>query len=293
VLVKAGLFPGQGIHAQIVLEALTQEDSILEPAQTLLGYPLHKRVAIAARRKNATLPTALSQPAIFVAGVAAFRRAWSEDRRYDFFAGHSLGEYAALVAAEAMTFENALEVVRVRGEAMQSASRMHPGSMAAVMGLQPQEAEEIADLAGVSLANDNGPGQAVLAGSEEGLARAAKLANERGARCVLLEISGPFHTSAVAGAAPALHGALDAAEIVLPKVPVISNVTARPYRSPEEIKDLLVAQLTSRVRWRESLEHLYSQGVRDFEDFGPGRVVAGLAQRVVRSLSREEAVASA
>ena len=286
---RAGLFPGQGIHAQMVLDALGQDEPILESAHMILGYPLLRRVAIASRRKNATLPTALAQPAIFVASVAGYRRASLEGRRYDFFAGHSLGEYAALVAADAISFEGALEVVGVRGEAMQAASRAHPGSMVAVMGLDLHEAEEVARQAGVSLANDNAPGQAVLAGREDGLARAAKLANERGARSVLLEISGPFHTDAVAGAAPKLRAALDATDIAIPRVPVISNVTARPYRSPEEIRELLIAQLTSRVRWRESLEHLHSQGVRAFEDFGPGRVVAGLAQRVVRSLAREVA----
>jgi [acyl-carrier-protein] S-malonyltransferase len=291
--VRAGLFPGQGIHAQTVLEALNQDDSVLEAAQVILGYPLRRRVAIAARRKNATLPTALAQPAIFVASVAAFRRARAADELdWDFFAGHSLGEYAALVASEALSFEDALQVVAVRGEAMQAASRAHPGSMVAVMGLGLEQTEEIAATAGVALANDNAPGQTVLAGSEEGLARAAKLVNERGARSVLLEISGPFHTDAVAGAAPALHNALDAADITTPRVPVISNVTARPYRSTEEIKELLTAQLTSRVRWRESVEHLHSRGARTFQDFGPGRVVAGLAQRVVRSLDSLEAASA-
>lgn len=289
---RAGLFPGQGIHAQMVLEALSEESAMVESAQVILGYPLQRRVAIAARRKSATLPTALAQPAIFVASVAAYRRLSSDDQRFDFFAGHSLGEYAALVAAEALSFEEALRVVSTRGEAMQAASRAHAGSMVAVMGLDLRDTEEIALAAGVSLANDNAPGQAVLAGSDEGLARAAKLVNERGARSVLLEVSGPFHTSAVAGAAPELRKALDAADVTTPRVPVISNVTARPYRSPEEIKELLTAQLTSRVRWRESLEHLHSRGARTFEDFGPGRVVAGLAQRVVRSLDSLEAASA-
>ncbi len=165
--------------------------------------------------------------------------------------------------------------------------------MIAVMGLGLQDIEEVARLAGVTLANDNAPGQAVLAGAEEGLARAAKLVNERGARSVLLDVSGPFHTDAISEAGPRLRTALEAADITMPRVPVISNVTARPYGSPEEIKELLIAQLTSRVRWRESLEHLHSQGARTFEDFGPGRVVAGLAQRVVRSLTLEEAAVSA
>ncbi len=290
---KAGLFPGQGIHAQMVLEALPQEEPMLATAQATLGYSLRKRVVIAARRKNATLPTALAQPAIFVASVAAYRRASAESKRYDFFAGHSLGEYAALVAAQAISVEDALTLVAVRGDAMQAAARTQPGSMIAVMGLGLQDIEEVARLAGVTLANDNAPGQAVLAGAEEGLARAAKLVNERGARSVLLDVSGPFHTDAISEAGPRLRTALEAADITMPRVPVISNVTARPYGSPEEIKELLIAQLTSRVRWRESLEHLHSQGARTFEDFGPGRVVAGLAQRVVRSLTLEEAAVSA
>lgn len=286
---KAALFPGQGIPAKTVLEALDETGAHVTAAERQLGYPLRSKVAIAARRKGALLPTMLAQPAIFVAGIAAFELA-GQDLGFDYFAGHSLGEYAALVAAEAMTFEDALEVVRVRGEAMQAASRTNPGSMAAVMGLELAEVEDIAAQADVTVANDNAPGQVVVAGGELALAEVAKLAGGREGRTVLLEVAGPFHTEAVASAVPDLRAVLDSIDVKTPQAPVISNVTARPYSSPTEIRELLVTQLTSRVRWRESIIEMFNSGVRDFTDFGPGRVAAGLAQRVTRSLTKEAAV---
>ena len=282
---RAGLFPGQGIPAGTVLEGLPERDSVVAEAQTALGYPLHRRVKITARRKGALLATELAQPAIFVASV----RSWSESGNdFDFYAGHSLGEYAALVAARSLSFTDALGVVRVRGEAMHAASKSTPGSMVAVLGMGLDDASAIAERAGVEVANDNAPDQVVLAGPEDALEKAAALVSDAGARSVLLEVSGPFHTEAIAAAADALSDALDAIEIRSPEVPVISNLTAEPYRSADEIRDLLVQQLTNRVRWRESIEHLWTKGVRDFTDLGPGRVVAGLVTRTTKALKKQD-----
>jgi [acyl-carrier-protein] S-malonyltransferase len=283
--VRAGLFPGQGIPAGTVLEGLPEDDPLVTEAQMTLGYPLRRRVKITARRKGALLATELAQPAIFVASV----RGWREsDSHFDFYAGHSLGEYSALVAGGALSFTDALEVVRVRGEAMNAASKTAPGSMVAVLGMGVDAAAEIAERAGVKVANDNAPDQVVLAGPEEGLEKAATLVSEAGARSVLLEVSGPFHTEGVASAADDLRGILASVDIRQPSVPVISNVTGRPHGSPDEIKELLVAQLTHPVRWRESVEFLWAQGARDFVDFGPGKVVAGLASRITRNLKKKE-----
>ena len=282
---RAGLFPGQGIPAGTVLERLPDDDSLVAEAQKSLGYPLRRRVKITARRKGALLATELAQPAIFVASVGSWR---ASNAQFDFYAGHSLGEYAALVAAGSMTFTDALEVVRVRGEAMNSASKSAPGSMVALLGLGLEDATRIATQAGVTVANDNAPDQVVLAGPEDGLEKAASLVSDTGARSVLLEVSGPFHTEAVGGAAQDLRAALDSIDIREPSVPVISNVTAEPYRSVAEIKDLLVTQLTHAVRWRESVEYLWAQGAREFVDLGPGRVVAGLASRTTRELKKKE-----
>lgn len=282
---RAGLFPGQGIPAGTVLEGLPEDDSLVTEAQMTLGYPLRRRVKITARRKGALLATELAQPAIFVASVRAWREA---DAHFDFYAGHSLGEYSALVAGGALSFTDALEIVSVRGEAMNAASKNAPGSMVAVLGMGVDAAADIAERAGVQVANDNAPDQVVLAGPEAGLEKAAALVSEAGARSVLLEVSGPFHTEGVAAAADDLRQVLTSVDVRQPEVPVISNVTGRPYGSPDEIKELLVTQLTHPVRWRESVEFLWSQGARDFVDFGPGKVVAGLASRTTRNLKKKE-----
>lgn len=286
---RVGLFPGQGIPASIVLDGLPEGDSLVAEAQMALGYPLGRRVKITARRKGALLATELAQPAIFVASVRSWR---GSDDHYDFFAGHSLGEYSALVASGAMSFVDALDVVKVRGEAMNAASRSAPGSMVALIGLGLEDAAGIAERAGVAVANDNSPDQVVLAGPEAGLEKAASLVSDMGARSVLLEVAGPFHTTAMGAAADELRSVLDSIVIREPSAPVISNVTAEPYGSSSEIKDLLVAQLTHRVRWRESIERLWSEGARDFVDLGPGRVVGGLAAKTTRGL-RERGTGSA
>ncbi|MGH2734808.1 MAG: ACP S-malonyltransferase, partial [Actinomycetota bacterium] len=175
----------------------------------------------------------------------------------------------------------------VRAEAMHAAARRQPGGMAAVVGLDLDKVGAIAEKSGVKIANDNTPDQVVLAGTEQGLADAARLVSEVGARSVLLQVSGPFHTVAVAAATQPLREALDAIEIREPSVPVVSNVTARSYESVEDIRSQLVRQLTSRVRWRESIQQMWKSGIDEFIDFGPGRVVGPLAQKTVRSLKRE------
>jgi [acyl-carrier-protein] S-malonyltransferase len=212
---------------------------------------------------------------------------------HDFLAGHSLGEYSALVAAGALSFEDGLRCVGVRADAMQQASRAAAGGMVAVLGLDLDAAEDIARGASLQIANDNAPGQTVLAGSETGLADAAAAVRAGGGRSVLLEVSGPFHTVAMAPAESPLRRALDGVDMRAPRVPVLSNVTARPHGGPEEISELLVRQLSARVRWRESLEWLWRAGQRDFDDLGPGRVVAGLAQRTFQDFDAEEVAARA
>ena len=174
---------------------------------------------------------------------------------------------------------------------MHEAAQKTPGGMAAVLGLSFDDAAAVAAEAGVVLANDNAPGQVVLSGSEDGLATAAGLVRGRGGRTVLLDVTGPYHTDAMRPAAPALKEALRKAEINLPRTPVVSNITARPYTSPEEIRELLVEQLMNRVRFRESLLWLAGQGVSEYEDLGPGRVAAGLVQRTFGSVAtKKEAV---
>jgi len=292
---RAGLFPGQGIPAKTVLESLPESHALLASASELLGYDLFKRVEVAARRKGASLPTAVAQPAIFVAGMISFSYdSFSYDSAgWDFFCGHSLGEYTALTAAGAFSFEDALAIVHIRAEGMERAGRVAPGSMVAVLGLDLEQVSDIAQRTGVVIANDNSPGQVVLAGPESALASAATEVRAAGARSVLLDVSGAFHTPAMAPASPALAHALQAAEIRTPEVPVVSNVLARPYSDPTEVKELLVAQLTRPVRFRESIEWLVEQDVEDFTDFGPGRIVAGLAQKSRRAALSADVAAHA
>jgi [acyl-carrier-protein] S-malonyltransferase len=283
-----GLFPGQGIPARTVLDALAAGDATLQSASDVLGYDLRRKVEIAARRKGAMLPTSLAQPAILTASLIAFCAREAEGRRYDFFLGHSLGEYSALVAAGSLSFEDALRCVAVRADAMQAASRSSGGGMAALLGPDIAAAEDIARQSGATIANDNAPDQTVVAGSDAALAAAAALMRARGGRSVLLDVSGPFHTAAMEPAGPALRRALEAAEVRPPRVPVVSNVTARPHGGPGDIEDLLVAQLSERVRFREALEWLWECGVRDHDDVGPGRVAAGLAQRCFAAAESRE-----
>ena len=281
---RLGLFPGQGIPAKVALDALPESDSLLEAANDILGYDLRQKVGIAARRTKATLPTSLAQPVIFTAGVLAWRAAEAEGQTFDALAGHSLGEYTALVAADAISFEEGLRAVAVRGDAMQDAARAKPGGMVAVLGLDFDAVQDICDRAGVVLANDNAPGQVVLSGGDEALAEAAGIVRSAGGRAVLLDVSGPFHTRSLELAAPALAEVLDFIEIRIPGLPVVSNVTARPYQDPGEIRRLLLEQLTTRVRFRESLEWSWNEGVREYVDLGPGRVAAGLAKRTFNEL---------
>ena len=287
---KAGLFPGQGLDASVVLEALDPAHPRVESANQLLGYDLVGRVAQVARRVRGVLPTSLAQPAIFTAGVIAFDEAVAGDERFDYLAGHSLGEYTALVAARAIEFGPGLKLVLARGEAMQRVTRRSPGGMAALLGLGLRDAEEIAAAHGLTVANDNSPTQVVLSGDSEALATAAEATRAKKGRCILLSVEGAFHSAAMTPASDALLDALVDTEIRSPLVPVVSNVTARPYRAPGEIRKRLVEQLTGRVRFRESILYLAQRGVSEFVDLGPGDVVGRLARATVRT-SEESVVA--
>ncbi|MDP9234898.1 MAG: acyltransferase domain-containing protein [Actinomycetota bacterium] len=284
---KVGLFPGQGVQPSIVLDMLSPRHKLLTRANEILEMDLRKRVEIAARGSAAALPTWLAQPAIFVSSMIGWEAAQPAD--IQFFAGHSLGEYAALAAAGAVDFDHALQTVRSRGMAMQDASRREPGGMAAVLGLSLSNVSEIAEQAGVSVANDNAPGQVVLSGSDAGLTKAAGMVVAAGGRSVLLDVAGAFHTAAMVPAVEPFRRALDLCEFTMPSVPVISNVTARPYTSTDEIRSLLLDQLTGSIRFRGSLEWLWGKGVREYHDFGPGQVVAGLCKRTFRALETSRA----
>jgi [acyl-carrier-protein] S-malonyltransferase len=279
---RLGLFPGQGVPVRTVLAALPENHPTVDKASEVLGFDLRKRVEQVAKRERSIMPTSLAQPAIFTASVLAWQELSHE--QFDCYLGHSVGEYAALVAGGSMTFDQALCVVQVRGAAMEKAALEANGGMAAVIDLTLDEAEAIAEATGTIVANDNSPQQVVLAGSDEALVEAASQTRARGGRAVRLDVTGPFHTPQVVAAAPLLRDALEHISIRSPRVPVISNVSAAAYRAPGEIRKLLLDQLTSRVRFREALENLWLNGVNDFHDFGPAKIVGSLASRTFDSL---------
>lgn len=288
---RVGLFPGQGVSAATVSEVLSEDAPFVAEATEIMGYDLPSRVASFAQRDE-SMPTSLAQPAIFVASLISWWRAQEAGSSFDYLAGHSLGEYPALVASGSIAPKDALRGVKVRAGATDETARSVGGGMAAVMKLDLDEVERIAGAAQLWVANDNAPGQVVLSGDRRALDEAARAVETAGGRWTDLDVSGPFHSPAMEADAPPLEAALQGVDIKPPRIPVISNVTARPHGSPDEIRELLVRQLTHRVRFRESLEWMWGQGVREYEDLGPGEVAAGLARRTFRELESSEVVAS-
>ena len=283
---RAALFPGQGIEARSVLDALDPRHPMVLRASEMLGYDLATRVEQASRRPRGTMPTGLAQPAIFIAGLIAYDAALERGERFDHILGHSLGEYTALVAAGSISFRHGLALVAARGSAMQKAAARSSGGMAAVIGLGLEEVEALAAKHGVTVANDNSPRQVVISGETHALAAAAGAVRGAGGRSVLLPVEGAFHSNAMLPAAASLARALFTVEIRNPSIPVVSNISAEPYRAPGEIRRLLEHQLTHRVRFRESVLFLEGAGVRGFVDLGPGEVVGKIARTTVGSGER-------
>jgi len=196
-------------------------------------------------------------------------------------AGLSLGEFTALTAAGVLTFEDGLKVVRQRGQFMQEACETTQGGMAAVIGLEETPTREVCAEAGVELANLNCPGQMVISGPAERMARACELAKAKGAkRAIPLTVAGAYHSQLMAGAQPRLQAVLGQLPIELPMVPVISNVTAQPHGAPADIHHRLVEQITSPVRWEDSIRYLLGQGFTRFIELGPGTALSGFLKRI-------------
>jgi [acyl-carrier-protein] S-malonyltransferase len=229
--------------------------------------------------------TRVTQPAIFVHSVILTQLLFKKNLKPDMAAGHSLGEYSALFAAEALTFENALQLVKIRAELMQKAGEINTGTMAAILGLDIDALQKVcaqASAAGVvQIANYNSPGQLVISGSVAGVNRAMELAKERGAkRAIPLPVSGAFHSPLMEYAAEGLGKALNEIEIKPARVRVYTNVDARPVTRPEEIRQKLHQQLTSPVRWTEIVENMIKDGAAKFYEVGPGNVLTGLLKRI-------------
>jgi [acyl-carrier-protein] S-malonyltransferase len=291
----AFLFPGQGAQAVGMAGALCQSrpaaHALFQEASAVLGYDLlDVCVNGPAERLNAT---DVSQPAIFVASLAALEslKAAEPDAANGVVAtaGLSLGEYTALVFAEALCFEDGLAVVKARGEAMQAAAEAAPSGMVAILGLEVPDVEPLvaeARSAGtLEIANYLCPGNTVVSGSLPAIERIEQICAERGGiRATRLAVAGAFHTAIMKPADDRLAAALSRIDLREPRIPVWSNVDARPHTDPAEIRKLLVQQVVSPVRWEESMRGLLAAGVERFYEIGPGRVLAGLMKRIHRKV---------
>ncbi len=280
----AYIFPGQGSQyvgmGKDLCEQFSEAKEYFDEADSVLGFSLSK-ICFEGPEEDLK-QTKNTQPAIFLHSIAL----WSLLKRTDasMVAGHSLGEYSALVAAEAILFADALKLVRLRGELMQKAGEENPGTMAAIVGLDANVVNEVtfkASEAGVvQAANFNSPGQIVISGSVVGVRKAMEIAKERGAKLVKeLVVSGAFHSPLMQSAKVKLKEALDAVTINDAKIPVYANVTAKPVQRASEIRSLLFEQVTSPVRWEETVNNMATDGATTFIEIGPGKVLQGLVKR--------------
>jgi [acyl-carrier-protein] S-malonyltransferase len=290
----AFLFPGQGAQVIGMGRQLAQDlpaaRALYDQAADIVGYDLADICWNGPlERLNSTI---VSQPAIFVTSLAALEKLKAEDAATvaaaRATAGLSLGEYTALVFADAMDFESALRVVKCRGEAMQNASDASPGGMVSILGLEPTAVEQVcqaAQSAGtLEIANLLCPGNTVLSGARPACDLAEKLAQERGARTVRLAVAGAFHTDIMKPADDKLADVLARVDVRPPRIPVWSNVDGRPHTDPAEIRMLLKTQVVRPVQWELSMRHMLAEGFDCFYEIGPGRVLAGLLKRVQRKV---------
>jgi len=284
----AFLFPGQGSQSVGMMSALADEFSqvatTFEEASAALGYDLWAMVVNGpAEELN---KTEVTQPAMLVSGVATWR-VWQElgGAQPDFLAGHSLGEYSALVAAGVMPFSDAVAIVAERGRLMQQATPAGTGAMAAVLGLEDQALRDICnEVAGdeiVACANFNAPGQVVISGNKDAVETAGELAKQAGARRVLpLPVSVPSHCLLMKPAAAKLQELLLNVRFSDSALPVIQNADVRSYADAEQVREALARQLWQPVRWTETIQSLLNSGVSRFVECGPGKVLAGLNRRI-------------
>ncbi len=294
----AFVFPGQGsqelgMGADLV-QAFPEAESVFSLADDILGFPLSDLCFNGpVEELNDTLNT---QPTLYVMGIALLRvlaAAFEDELHPAFVAGHSLGEFTALTAAGAINFEAGLRLVRERGRLMNEASRRTPGAMAAILGLEAGPVRELcAEVSqrtgkALVLANDNCPGQIVISGDKDALESALPLALERGAkRAVPLVVSVASHSPLMESITAEFRQTLDSTAFSDPEIAVVGNVQARPLKTADAIRDELGAQLTSTVRWTESVQYMLAHGVQTFIELGPKDVLSGLLKRIDRGAQR-------
>lgn len=298
----AFVFPGQGSQSIGMLADLAENNSavseVFNEASEVLGYDLWNLVQNGPAEK--LNQTDITQPAMLAAGIATYRavQAAQPDLVPAYMAGHSLGEYTALVASGVMTLAQGIELVAERGRLMQSAVSAGEGAMAAILGLEdPQVVEICAEAANgevVEAVNFNSPGQVVIAGQADAVARAMKLAEEKGAKKVVpLAVSVPSHCALMKPAAEKLQEKLAGMEFATPQIPVLHNVNLESYTDGSQIKQALIEQLYRPVQWVQTIEKMKASGVEKIIEMGPGRVLAGLNRRIDRSMAVESIYDSA
>ena len=289
---RALVFPGQG--AQVIgmgrslAEAYAAAKAVFEEVDAELGQDLSGLIWEGAI-EDLTL-TRNAQPALMATSIAALRALEAEGIAWEgvaFVAGHSLGEYSALCAAGALGLGDTARLLRLRGQAMQEAVPVGQGAMAALLGLDFAAAAAIAEEAAqgevCQAANDNDPAQVVVSGHRGAVERAVEIAKAKGAkRALLLPVSAPFHCALMEPAARAMAGALAGVEIAAPRVPVVANVVAEAVSEPARLRELLVAQVTGSVRWRESVAFMAAQGVTAFWEVGAGKALSGMIKRIAK-----------
>jgi [acyl-carrier-protein] S-malonyltransferase len=290
----AYLFPGQGAQSvgmgRALYEASPRARAVYDRADEALGWKI-SRLCFEGPESELVL-TANTQPAILTTSIAvleALREAFPDAPPPEFVAGHSLGEYSALVAAGAISLEDAVRLVHLRGKAMQEAVPAGIGAMAAIMGGDQGKLAQICEAARqgevVSPANFNAPGQVVLAGHAGAVERAKALATEAGMKVIPLKVSAPFHCALMEPAARAVEKALSTITINAPTMPVVANVDAQPNSDPDRVGSLLVRQVDGTVRWEDSVRLLAERGVNKALELGPGNILTGLAKRIDKRIS--------
>lgn len=283
------LFPGQGAQfvgmGKSLCESFAEAKAVFQKANEILGYSIEEICFNGP--EDEIVRTVYAQPAIFVTSIAALKVLQTKvpELTPSFVAGLSLGEFTALVAAGSISFEDGLNLVKLRAEAMERAAQNNPGTMASIMGLEQSDCEAVANEAGCEVANLNSPDQIVLSGKIEAVEKACQLAEEKGAkRAIMLKVGGAFHSSLMNDAKNDLQKALAGTEIKQPSCVFIPNAKAQPVSDASEIRTLLAEQLTSSVRWIETMQRAKEANLTHIIEVGPGKVLKGLARRCDRDL---------